>query len=167
MASLLDISQISEANPLDQIELFITENEWPCDRQGDDELIFAISGNWCDYQMWFSWRPEISALTSACAFEMKVPPAKQAALHTLIVKLNERMPLGHFDLWGSEKVLLFRQGLPLRGCSGPSREQIEDLVEISLSECERYFPAIQFVLWGGKSPDEAIEAAMLDTVGEA
>ncbi|MGH6959444.1 MAG: YbjN domain-containing protein, partial [Dongiaceae bacterium] len=35
------------------------------------------------------------------------------------------------------------------------------------SECERFFPAFQFVLWGGKSPEEALAAAMLETVGEA
>jgi hypothetical protein len=46
-------------------------------------------------------------------------------------------------------------------------KQIEDLVEISLSECERFFPAFQLVVWGGKSAEEAIAAAMIDPIGEA
>jgi hypothetical protein len=41
------------------------------------------------------------------------------------------------------------------------------MVDIALTECERFFPAFQFVLWGGKPPAEALEAAMLDCVGEA
>jgi hypothetical protein len=55
----------------------------------------------------------------------------------------------------------------LRGAFGTSVEQIEDLVEISLSECERFFPAFQLVVWGGKSAEEAIAAAMIDPIGEA
>jgi hypothetical protein len=40
-------------------------------------------------------------------------------------------------------------------------------MEIAVSECDRFYPAFQFVIWGGKSAAEAIGAAMLDTVGEA
>ena len=42
-----------------------------------------------------------------------------------------------------------------------------DLVDIALSECERFYPAFQFVVWGGKSPAQAIASAMIDPVGEA
>ena len=33
--------------------------------------------------------------------------------------------------------------------------------------CERYFPAFQFMVWAGKSAEEAMNAAMFDTAGEA
>ena len=33
------------------------------------------------------------------------------------------------------------------------------LVEAALDECERFYPVFQFVLWGGKSPTEAIAAS--------
>ena len=55
----------------------------------------------------------------------------------------------------------------LRGGRGASVEQLEDLVDIALNECERFYPAFQFVLWGGKSPTEAIDAAVIETAGEA
>jgi len=55
----------------------------------------------------------------------------------------------------------------LRGVSAASVEQVEDLVDIALSECERFYPAFQFVVWGGKSPAQAIASAMIDPVGEA
>ena len=41
------------------------------------------------------------------------------------------------------------------------------MVDIAITECERFFPAFQFVLWGGKTPQEALAAAMLECVGEA
>jgi len=46
-------------------------------------------------------------------------------------------------------------------------ESLEHMVDIALTECERFFPAFQFVLWGGKSPADALAAAMLDCIGEA
>jgi hypothetical protein len=36
-----------------------------------------------------------------------------------------------------------------------------------MTECERFFPAFQFVVWGGKEPNEALAAAMIDVEGEA
>ena len=44
---------------------------------------------------------------------------------------------------------------------------IQELVDVALDECDRYYPAFQFVLWGGRRADEAISAALLETVGEA
>ena len=62
---------------------------------------------------------------------------------------------------------IFRHTSLLRGAHGPSVEQLEDLVDIAITECERFYPAFQFVVWGGKPPREAIDAALLDCVGEA
>jgi hypothetical protein len=40
-------------------------------------------------------------------------------------------------------------------------------VDVAITECERFFPAFQFVLQGGKTPTDALAAAMLDCAGEA
>jgi hypothetical protein len=49
----------------------------------------------------------------------------------------------------------------------PATEQFEELIEIAISECERFFPAFNFVLAEGKSPDEALASSMLEPVGQA
>ena len=64
-------------------------------------------------------------------------------------------------------MLLFRHTIPLRGVSGVSVEQLEDMVDTAVGECERLFPALQLVIWGGQKVEEAMAAAMMDTVGEA
>ncbi len=43
----------------------------------------------------------------------------------------------------------------------------ELLVESAIEECERFYPVFQFVLWGGKTPREALAAALIETQGEA
>ena len=80
---------------------------------------------------------------------------------------NERLWLGHFGIEREDGMPVYRHAVLLRGAPGVSAESLEDMVDIAITECERFFPAFQFVLWGGKSASDALEAAMLDCAGEA
>lgn len=157
----------STHNPLDLVEEIVTANEWPFDRASDDEMIVEIAGRWCDYRLFFVWQEEVSAMQFSCQFDMKVPAACRGTLHELLAEVNPRLWLGHFDVCPDEKTPMFRHTTLLRGSHGASVEQLEDLVEIAVSECERFYPAFQFVVWGGKTAADAVSAAILDTVGEA
>ena len=103
----------------------------------------------------------------SCALEMKVPANKREAIYALLALANEKLWLGHFDLWSDENLPVFRHALLLREGISVSGELMEDLVDIAVTECERFYPAFQFVIWGGKPPLEALTAAMLETEGEA
>ena len=154
-------------NPLDVIEQIIAANDWTFERRSDGEMAAEAPGKWCDYGLYFSWSQEISAMHFSCAFDLKVPPAKRARLFELLAMANEKLWIGHFGLETEEGVPVFRHSVLLRGAPGASAESLEDMVDIALTECERFFPAFQFVLWGGKAPGDALQAAMLDCVGEA
>ena len=154
-------------NPIDVVERLVSENEWTFERPGDDELAVEIAGRWCDYRLFFSWRADAAALHFSCAFDMRVPSGRRAAVHGLLALVNEKMWLGHFDLWSEDGLPMYRHALPLRGSDGATTAQLEDLVSVALDECERFYPAFQFVIWGGKTPEESIAAALIDTVGEA
>ena len=41
---------------------------------------------------------------------------------------------------------MFRHAVLFRDGTGASGELIEDLVDIAVSECERFYPAFQFVI---------------------
>ena len=154
-------------NHLDLMEEMVSSNEWPFDRSSDCELVVEFSGQWCDYRLYFGWAEEISAMQFSCAYDMKVPEAKTAEVRTLLSLVNERLWVGHFGLGFESRLLSFRHGMLLRGMCGISVEQLEDLVDIALSEAERYYPAFQLVIWSGCTPLQAIDNALLVTVGEA
>lgn len=158
---------ISAHNPLDIVEEIVNANEWPFERSSDDELIVEIGGRWCDYRLYFVWQPDVSAMQFSCQFDMKVQPGRRNAINDLLAAVNARLWLGHFDVCAEEHTPMFRQTMLMRGARAASVEQLEDLVEIALSECERFYPAFQFVIWGGKTAEEAVTAAILDTLGEA
>jgi hypothetical protein len=155
------------SNPLDTLEEIVAANEWLFDRANDDELIVELAGRWCHYRMFFVWQREIGALQFSCQFDMKVPESKRADVHDLLAILNNRLWLGHFDLEPAQFTPLFRYTVLARQGRLPGVEALEDLVEIALTECERFYPAFQFVIWGGKRPGEAMAASMIDTAGQA
>jgi hypothetical protein len=154
-------------NPLDVLEQIVIANDWMFERRSDGEMAAEAPGKWCNYTLFFSWAPEISAMHFSCAFDVKVPDQRRGPLFELLALANERLWIGHFGLESDEGVPVFRHAVLLRGAPGASAESLEDMVDIAITECERFFPAFQFVLWGGKSPSDALEAAMLDCVGEA
>lgn len=154
-------------NPLDVIEEIVIANEWPHDRSSDDEMIVEISGRWCEYRLLFIWQEDIGALHFSCSFDLKVPKGRRQAIYELLASVNEKMWLGHFDICSNSSLPMFRHALTLRGTSGLSSEQVEDLVDSAVTESERFYPAFQLVIWGGKTAEEAMAAAMIEPVGEA
>jgi len=167
MSAMLGVGRERSGNPLDVLEQIVSANEWVFDRRSDAEMAAEAPGKWCDYGLYFSWSTEISAMHFSCAFDLKVPAGKRDKLFELLALANEKLWIGHFGLESDEGVPVFRHSVLLRGAPGASAESLEDMVDIAITECERFFPAFQFVLWGGKSPAEALQAAMLDCVGEA
>jgi hypothetical protein len=167
VSSLGPETEESTGNPLDLVEQIAVANEWPFQRQNEEELAAEVGGQWCQYRLWFCWHPDLGVMHLSCALEMKVPANKRSAIHHLLALANEKLWLGHFDLWSEENLPVFRYALLVREGNGVGSELLEDLVDIAVNECERFYPAFQFVIWGGKPAPEALQAAMLETEGEA
>ena len=165
--SLLEGIIDSRNNPLAVVEDIAADHNWSFERSGEDEVTIVSKGEWTDYQLSFTWMAEIEALHLACAFDLKVPERRRAEVATLISLINERLWVGHFDLWVTEGMLMFRHALVLAGGTEASGKQCEALLGSALDACERYFTAFQFVVWAGKGAREALDAAMFDTSGEA
>lgn len=166
-ATTITQTQDPATNPLDMLEQIVVANDWAFERRSESEMAAEAPGRWCDYGLYFNWSDEISAMHFTCAFDLKVPGKRRAALYELLALANERLWIGHFGMDPDDGMPVFRHAVLLRGAPGASSESLEDMVDIAITECERFFPAFQFVLWGGKSPMEALDAAMLECVGEA
>ncbi len=163
----LDTDTKRPSNPLDLIERLAALNDWSFDRDSDDELSVSVKGGWADYQVAVTWLEEVEALHVASAFDMKIPDRRRAEVLELVSLINEQLWVGHFDLWSAENVVMYRHALLLSGGAEPTDEQSGALIHTAVEACERYFQAFQFVVWAGKSAREALEGAMLETVGEA
>ena len=165
--SLLEIDLTREAHPVDVIEQVAHANEWAFERAGDDEIAISVAGNWTDYHISFSWMEDFEALHLACAFDLKVPPHRQDEIQRLLARINEKLVVGHFDLWRKEGAVMFRHSLLLSNGLDATSGQAERMLAMALESCERFYQAFQFVIWADKSAEDALAATMFETVGEA
>jgi hypothetical protein len=155
------------SNPLDRVERIAEAYQWAFSRTDSREVMMEVSGGWSDMTISLNWRDEFEILHVAVSLEMRVPVARRDEVAKLLARINEQLLVGHFDLWHSDGSLLFRNSLLLTGNAEANDAQCEALIRFAVETCERYFPAVQFVVWAGQNAGDALEAAMIDTWGEA
>ncbi|MGP1351814.1 MAG: YbjN domain-containing protein [Parasphingopyxis sp.] len=155
--------------PLDVLEDYFSAHDWQSERNGDEEIVAAVKGSWTQYELRAVWRAEDRVLQFLALPDIRVPEEKRQLVYETFGLINEQLWLGHFELWAASGMILFRHAALLDASSqaGLTLEQAETLIEAALDECERFYPVFQFVLWGDKTPQEALEAALVDTAGEA
>lgn len=154
-------------HPLDVIESLAVGNDWLFDRDGEDEITITVGGGWSEYHVSFTWLEDVEALHIACAFELKINERRRTEALKLISLINEQLWVGHFGIWDKENMLIFRHALVLAGGLQPQPAQCAAILQAAVASCERYYQSFQFVLWAGKTAQEALAGALFETAGEA
>ncbi|OWK33672.1 YbjN domain-containing protein [Sphingomonas dokdonensis] len=163
-----DIEYEAEA-PLDMLESYFSAHGWSYDRH-EDEISARMKGSWTEYELRALWREEDGVLQFLAFPDVKVAEHARPAIYETIGLVNEQLWLGHFELWSSSGILLYRHAALVDQSEDEatlSLEAAQLLIDTAIDECERFYPVFQFVLWGGKTPRDAIAAALIETQGEA
>jgi hypothetical protein len=154
-------------NPLDQVERLAESHHWNIDRTNDHEVLMLVGGSWADLNLSFTWRDDLESLQFACILDLKVPEKRRDEVARLIAIINNQLVHGHFDLWTGDGSIVFRYSLLLAGGAKANDAQCETMIRIGVEAAQRYYPAVQFVIWAGHTAESALENAMLETQGEA
>ena len=153
--------------PIEVLEQYFEARGWACDRTGEGEIVASATGSWAQYELRGVWRPEDQVLQFLAFPDIKVGSEKRAAIYEALGLINEQLWLGHFELWSGSGLIVFRHAALVGEGDTLTFEQAEAISEAAIEECERFYPVFQFVLWAGKTPQEAIAAALIETQGEA
>lgn len=162
-----DYAQDDDAAPVEMLAALFDARGWSCSHPTADEMSGEIQGSWAKYQIRAVWRPEDNVLQLLCLPEIRVPEDKLSAAHELLALVNEQLWLGHFDVWSNGGMLVYRHGALLGDAGLLSLSQAQALIENAIDECDRFYPAFQFVLWSDKSPRDALDSSLVDAAGEA
>lgn len=154
-------------NPLDAVEDVMIGRDLNFDRPVEEEIVGEISSLWGTLKLWYRWEETLGLLVFSCAMEGKIAPLQRTKIYPLLAAINEKIWLGHFDFASEEGAVIFRHSLMLRKSDELFLEQIENLLEIATTECDRFYPALQAVVWGNQLPEDALNLAMFETAGEA
>tara|TARA_B100001175_G_C19391864_1_gene581854 strand:- start:552 stop:1037 length:486 start_codon:yes stop_codon:yes gene_type:complete len=154
-------------NPIDVVEDVIHSKKWTFSRADDHELVAEINSNWCQYRLYFSWSEQIKAINFTVTFDLKFPESKSHNAFELLALINERLWIGHFDITSKNGIPAFRHTLMEPAENDKLYHLLEDIVDIGIFECERYYPAFQLVLFDNTQPITALELSVIDTIGRA
>ncbi len=156
-----------DAAPVDMLAALFEARGWPCRSLSEEEILGEIQGSWGKYQLRGIWRHEDRVLQLLSLPDIRVPREKMRDAYELLALVNEQLWLGHFDIWSQGDMLVYRNGVMLGADGLLGLDQAQALVETAIDECDRFYPAFQFVLWSDKAPRDALASALIDAAGEA
>ncbi len=156
-----------DIHPIDIVENIAAYHDWDFDRIGQDQIAMAVEGQWRTYSITLAWSSYDETLRLICTFEMEPPEARLPQLYETLNAVNDQCWAGAFTFWAHQKLMVWRYGLVLTGEQVASAEQIDTLINAAVMSAERYYPAFQLVVWGDRSPKDALQVAIAEAYGRA
>ena len=156
-----------DLHPIDIVEHIAEHHEWDFDRMDDDQIAMAVEGQWRTYSLTLAWSGYDETLRMVCTFEMEPPEEKMPGLYELINNINDQCWAGAFTYWAEPKLMVYRYGLVLSGGQIATPDQIDTMINAAVLSAERYYPAMQLLIWGDRTPEEAMQAAIAEAYGRA
>ena len=127
-----------------------------------------LAGDWKDYELWFAWRPEADCLQLCLSIDRRAEKARHADACDLTNLVNQRVWVGHFEVWSDDGEVVFRHAMALPEGERPTLAQAASMIDAAMEAADRFYPAFDFLLAGGQVAGRRRSAAcMFETVGQA
>ena len=81
--------------------------------------------------------------------------------------INEKLWIGHFDITSKNGIPAYRYTVMSISDFDLLHKKLEDLVDIGIYECEKFYPSFQQVLFEEISPKKAILFSKFEIIGRA
>ncbi|MEM7651395.1 MAG: YbjN domain-containing protein [Pseudomonadota bacterium] len=157
-----------DIHPLDNVEDVLASHNWTFNRMNDDEIIVEVTGKSGKYNLFFVWQEDMNALQFCAQLDLKIMDNNHTAAREALLSMNESLWMGHFDLPKETGKPSYRYTQLFRGGSRiAATETIEDMVDISMAQCERHFPLFTLLASANDLNDQTLSLALMDTAGES
>jgi len=156
-----------DIHPIDLVEHLAEHHAWEFDRIHDDQIAMSVEGQWRNYSITLAWSAYDETLRMICTFEMEPPKATLPKLYEVLNAINDRCWAGAYTYWEDQQLMVYRYGLVLAGGQVAGPDQIDTMISAAVTSAERYYPALQLVVWGDRSVKDALEVAIAEAYGRA
>lgn len=155
-------------NPLDSVEDVMLSHNWTFDRMTEDELVVEVVGKTGKYRLFFIWQKDMNALQFCAQLELEIIKNNIETAKSALASINESMWMGHFDIPANTKKPSYRYTSLFRGSArNNTTETVEDIVDISLAQCERHYPLFTLLAGANDINEQTLSLAVMDTLGES
>ncbi len=164
----LDDEVETSTDPMDTVEAVIaSDDRFTSERAEDGDVHFSFKCNWGETVGYFSYREELPALLFTLGFDIQAPVSRRTEAIKLACQINENLWLGHFDVWSDDGTIIFRHAMPMIGRDEISVGEVQAMLAAALDAADRFQPAFHFLIMGGMKSEDAAQAALFETIGEA
>ena len=157
----------SNNNPIDFIEEYVLNDEIEKVRDSNDEIIIFSKGVWKNYDINFKWDSKQKIIEVSTYFEMSKKNRINKSIYSLISDVNKKANVGFFNYCTELNAILFSYKISIKGQDSISVEQIKNIINIVINECDRFLPVFFVFFYKKQDPIHALDIALLDTIGEA
>lgn len=164
----LDDELSYSSDPMDTVEAIIaSDDRFTSERAEDGDVHFSFKCSWGEAAGYFAYREELPALLFTLGFDIQAPKSRLAEAVSLAARINENLWLGHFDVWSDDGTIIFRHAMPMIGRDEISTGEVQAMLAAALDAADRFQPAFHFLILAGMKAEDAAEAALFETAGEA
>ena len=151
-------------NVIDVAEEVLKNMDVNFSRVDENELAISLSPN---YNLSILLKPEYEILHFSNDLNLVCPDNKLAVIEDSIVKANERIWLGHFDLISSENRLVYSLSLPFIYSFLFDEDTFESLINLINEESDRFYSYFEMIISDKQISNVSINSLFQDYVGEA
>ena len=158
---------IKQNNPIDYIEEYFSRFIDDILRDSENKITINAKGLWDTYKISITWSETKKIFEINTYLDNSLNKNTKTSIYLLLSNVNEKTSLGHFNFSSRINTVFFNYKVSVKGQDSVTIEQIEHFVDITVEECDKFFPVFYVFFNKKKSPKNAIEIAILETSGEA
>ncbi len=152
------------SNILDIAEEVLKAKDLNFSRIDENEMLVTLSEN---YHLSILSRPEYELLHFSNDLNLVCPDDKIAAIEDSIIKANERIWVGHFDLLSNGNKIIYSFTIPFIFSFFFDENNFESLIDLVYDESERFYHYFKMIISDKNIPNFSLSSLFQDSIGEA
>ncbi len=157
----------SFCNPIDYIEEYVYKLDADLFRDSANNLTLIYRGQWRSYSVVFKWDEQNKIISVSSYFDITKKEKINKNIYSLVSIVNEKINLGYFHYCSKLETVFFKYQVSFKGVDYLTEEQIEDILNVVINECDKYFPAFYLFFFKKQDPKYALSASLIETYGKA
>jgi hypothetical protein len=154
-------------NPIDITETLAAKMDLNFSRIDDNEISIQLKSKSPEYILSVIFKSDYEIIYFSCDMNLHVRKEKYSAITDAIVKANERIWVGHFDLISIDNRIVYSLTIPFVSSFLADEGVMESIMQLITDECDRFYYYFSMIIESKESVDFHISSLFLEPAGEA
>ncbi|MDR1982583.1 MAG: YbjN domain-containing protein [Holosporaceae bacterium] len=154
-------------NPIDITENLATKMNLNFSRIDDNEISIQLKTETPEYILSVILKSDYEIIYFSCDMNLYVTKEKYNAIVDAIVKANERIWVGHFDLISTSNRIVYSLTIPFVSSFFADEEVMESIIQLIMDECNRFYNYFSLIIENAELSNLSINTLFLESAGEA